>query len=120
MMGRLPILTSGFGMVSECSRRRVPNPPQNSTTFTSLTSWSGVIGALCAADRAIATNLLSAAVGGPADDRIVIAGYYTQNPPAEGDFLVLGDQDRASSPAREAPCQPLIARVWNAAQTVPR
>ena len=33
MIGRMPMLTSGFGMVSECSRRRVPRPPQNSTTF---------------------------------------------------------------------------------------
>src|ERR1700730_1714737 len=27
------MLTSGFGIVSECSRKRVPSPPQNSTTF---------------------------------------------------------------------------------------
>src|SRR6185436_20511681 len=32
-MGRMPMLTSGLGMVSECSRKRVPNPPQNKTTF---------------------------------------------------------------------------------------
>src|SRR5580704_2786905 len=33
MMGRVPMLTSDFGTVSECSRNRVPRPPQNSTTF---------------------------------------------------------------------------------------
>lgn len=27
------MLTSGFGMVSECSRSLVPRPPQNNTTF---------------------------------------------------------------------------------------
>src|SRR5688572_16754806 len=27
------MFTSGFGMVSECSRSRVPRPPQKSTTF---------------------------------------------------------------------------------------
>src|SRR3984893_16812275 len=27
------MLTSGFGIVSECARKRVPSPPQNSTTF---------------------------------------------------------------------------------------
>src|SRR5260221_3165270 len=29
------MFTSGFGMVSECSRSLVPSPPQNSTTFIS-------------------------------------------------------------------------------------
>src|SRR5262249_44552767 len=32
-IGRTPTLTSGFGTVSECSRRRVPRPPQKRTTF---------------------------------------------------------------------------------------
>src|SRR3990167_10496042 len=32
-IGRMPTLTKGLGIVSECSRRRVPSPPQNSTTF---------------------------------------------------------------------------------------
>src|SRR6185436_6984105 len=36
MMGRTPTLTSGFGTVSECSRRRVPSPPQKSTTFMTV------------------------------------------------------------------------------------
>jgi hypothetical protein len=30
------MLTIGFGTVSECSRSRVPKPPQNSTTFIVL------------------------------------------------------------------------------------
>src|SRR6202453_2176516 len=33
MIGRYPMFTSGFGIVSECSRSRVPSPPQKSTTF---------------------------------------------------------------------------------------
>src|SRR6476620_836338 len=34
------MFTKGFGMVSECSRRRVPKPPQKSTTFISyLLFW---------------------------------------------------------------------------------
>src|SRR6185312_3218444 len=33
MMGRYPTLTSDLGIVSECSRNRVPRPPQNRTTF---------------------------------------------------------------------------------------
>src|SRR6185437_9090840 len=33
MIGRGPILTRDFGTVSECSRSRVPRPPQKSTTF---------------------------------------------------------------------------------------
>src|SRR5882724_2750211 len=33
MIGRCPIFTIGFGTVSEYSRRRVPRPPQKSTTF---------------------------------------------------------------------------------------
>ena len=33
MIGRKPILTIGFGTMSECSRNRVPKPPQKSTTF---------------------------------------------------------------------------------------
>ena len=33
MIGLTPRFTSGFGTVSECSRRRVPRPPQNRTTF---------------------------------------------------------------------------------------
>src|SRR5215469_11375253 len=33
MIGLGPMFTSDFGTVSECSRRRVPRPPQKSTTF---------------------------------------------------------------------------------------
>jgi hypothetical protein len=33
MIGRMPMFTNGFGIVSECSRNRVPRPPQNNTTF---------------------------------------------------------------------------------------
>ena len=33
MIGRCPTSTSGLGMVSEYSRRRIPMPPQNNTTF---------------------------------------------------------------------------------------
>src|SRR5574338_981458 len=40
MMGRGPMLTMGLGMVSEYSRRRVPNPPQKRTTFTIDPPWS--------------------------------------------------------------------------------
>src|SRR2546422_2465074 len=33
IIGRYPILTIGFGIVSEYSRSRVPRPPQKITTF---------------------------------------------------------------------------------------
>src|SRR5687767_2938959 len=36
MMGRWPMLTIDFGIVSEYSRSRVPKPPQNRTTFIPL------------------------------------------------------------------------------------
>jgi hypothetical protein len=41
MMGRYPIGTIGFGIDSEYSRSRMPNPPQNKTTFmySSLVGW---------------------------------------------------------------------------------
>src|SRR4249920_153356 len=48
MIGRMPTLTSGFGIVSECSRKRVPRPPQNSTTFM----MRGAHGAGCQSSRA--------------------------------------------------------------------
>jgi len=35
-IGRLPTLTNGFGMESENSLNRIPNPPQNKTTFIAI------------------------------------------------------------------------------------
>src|SRR4029450_7592347 len=36
MIGRCPTGMIGFGRASECSRSRMPIPPQNNTTFTAM------------------------------------------------------------------------------------
>src|SRR5437867_6643702 len=42
-IGREPMFTMGLGILSEYSRRRIPSPPQNSTTFMSLSFGDGKI-----------------------------------------------------------------------------
>jgi hypothetical protein len=39
MIGWPPISTSGFGLTSVSSERRVPSPPARMTTFKSLTCY---------------------------------------------------------------------------------
>src|SRR5687767_7699233 len=43
-IGRYPIGTMGFGMFSEYSRIRIPNPPQNKTTFIPTLLWLDLAG----------------------------------------------------------------------------
>src|SRR6476660_2399160 len=83
------MLTSGFGIVSECSRRRVPRPPQKSTTFISyLLFWKsscldGVLPALLLLRAQAVDEPILRQLDHRVGDRLILRDVALQ-PPIDG------------------------------------